>query len=341
VRLVRASGIGRGRDRSVRRSGRQCWPRQASSAPQRFVRRRPVRLRQSWVSGRGTGSGEPCGPQESAPILGDRCAGPSAVRLGRRIPWRWRRCASPSRTARRSRHGPHAGAGIRRTSPRSCPPRRRRARMVARGLGRRQRSCSESRTWRRSWRNGLTPPQSGGIAVRRSRRCHGRQWPTRDRQIDATPGTVTGRQLSHGMSAFRPAHESSRRQRFLGRSCHRVAPRRVVSGPTPPRRRSPFAGGGGSAVPHGAHPGTGSHRLRSELRPSRGSTATRSRAHSGYSPVTTIRTTGRPRKATAPPTSRPHVGRRSIPARGPRRHPTRADSAQMAIWDSEGGRLAR
>src|SRR3954454_13830399 len=148
-------------------------------------------------------------------------------------------------------------------------------------------------------------------------------------------------ELSNAKCAYRPEHQFSRRHRFLRRSRHRVAPRRVVSALTPPRRRSPFAGGGGSAVPHGTHPGTGSPRLRSELHPSRGSTATHSRAHSGYPLVTTIRTTRRPRKATPPPTSRPHAGRRSVPARGPRRHPTRADSAQLAIWDSEGGRLAR
>jgi hypothetical protein len=107
--------------------------------------------------------------------------------------------------------------------------------------------------------NGLTPPHSGGIGVRRSRRCHGRQWTTRDRQIDATPGTVTGGELSHGRCAYRPAHQSSQRQRFLGRSCHRVAAearsvgadatsaseslrwRRGIGGPSwgPPRHRQP------------------------------------------------------------------------------------------------------
>jgi hypothetical protein len=108
-------------------------------------------------------------------------------------------------------------------------------------------------------RNGLTPPQSGGIVVRRSRPCHGRQWTTRDRQIDATPGTVTGGELSHGRCAYRPAHGSSRRQRFLGRSCQGVAAearsvgadatsaseslrwRRGIGGPSwgPPRHRQP------------------------------------------------------------------------------------------------------
>ena len=105
-----------------------------------------------WPFPRGAGFGEPLRSAGSAPILGDHRRGPSAVRPGRRNPWLWRRCASPSRTALRSRHGPHAGAGTRRTSPPSCPPRRRRARMLAQGLGCRQRSCSESRTWRRSWR---------------------------------------------------------------------------------------------------------------------------------------------------------------------------------------------
>ena len=133
--------------------------------------------------------------------------GLTAVRTGRRNPSRWRRCPLPSRTARRSRHGPHEGAGTRRTPPRSWPQRRRRATMPARGLGQGQMSGSGS--WRRSWRkrpdstaerrdSRESVPALPREAVNEEGPASSRYARHRDRRLDrATTG-----------GAQRPAHQS-------------------------------------------------------------------------------------------------------------------------------------
>jgi hypothetical protein len=212
--------------------------------------------------------------------------------------------------------------------------------MPAEGLGWRQRSCWEARASWRSWRK--RPDSTAG------RRDGGTSVPALPREAVNEEGPTTGRYAPHQDRPKRAAdgrrrgglRSAARRRLFLGCSGRQVSPdaRRVRADAT--SAWSPFAGGGGSAVPDGTHPGTVAHLRRSHVRSILRRAGSAFPPASGSPTVTTIRTTRRPRTAAAPSRQR-DAGRRSSPARKTRRHPTLGESAQTAIWESEGGRLAR
>ena len=117
ARRPTAGGCGRG----VRRSPMPgCRPGRARRGSGMAAEGRPARPRR----GRPRYSLVTCLLRRSSAMINQRenvspgsPQGLSAVRTGRRNPWRWRCRPLPSRTARRSRHDPHAGADTRRTPP--------------------------------------------------------------------------------------------------------------------------------------------------------------------------------------------------------------------------------
>ena len=157
--------------------------------------------------------------------------GAGAVRTGRCNPGRSRRRPSRSSTGRRSRHGGPASAGTLRT-PGPGPRRRRRGTTPARGLGRRQGS-SRSGACRRSRRNGLTPPQSGGIVVRRFQHCQVRQRTSGNRRPHATRAPLTSCRLQSAVGGARAHH----RPTAGGRT------RQAAGGVVPTRPSAPCPGG--------------------------------------------------------------------------------------------------